>query len=195
MKPVIQYVVIGILLAVILYLILRPDPVHVTLETRVGPHLDTVAILRHQVDSITARQRADREAARVDSLKQVRVRSDLKARIRGLEKTLALTRPEVQSVMDSLPKLASFVNLQDSLLETKGIAIDTLENQLWRNAIRCAKERKQAQDKWELEHETALHLNQVIGEYQKADRKHRKQKNGLKIAAGAGLVVGFLIGN
>lgn len=197
MKQSLQYVVIGILLAVILYLVLFNDQGQKSeqIDTEVAQHQDTIqdntvrivtleAALKRTQDSLADMRGKERASQRAFKMRQA-----------AFEKEKAKTEDKVRAMADTIPVLQAYIQASDSLAWLKDTRITELEiekEQQRRNFERQVLNLREEANLWK---DNARHFEQVAGLYREDRDRLKRQGKGLKIAAVGGLLVGFLIGN
>jgi len=147
-------------------------------------------------DSLEALQSIKEVKWHKDSLNMAIINQKLTKDNARLQRRVAETRAvkEVQQAIDSIPEVATAFNADDSLALGLKKQVDTLTNQLTKQADSfCAQlnisEAKNKELKGQLVNDEA-----VIEEQDKQISKDKKIKNILKVAVPVALVLGILIG-
>lgn len=147
-------------------------------------------------DSLEALQSIDKHRWYKDSSRMAIANQKLTKDNARLQRKVAETRAvkEVQQAIDSIPEVATAFNADDSLALGLKKQVDTLTNQLTRQAdsFRAQLNISEAKNK-ELKGQL-VNYEAVIEEQDKQINKDKKIKKILKIAVPVALVLGILIG-
>lgn len=188
-------IIIAVLALVIGYLIyrdFRPTP---TIEPEVSKHEDSIAIKRRQIDSLLLKGEQLRLRLESDSIKSIEAQKAFKMRVATLTQKLTEKRPEIEPLLDSIPKLAEFVLLQDSIIDVQAVRIDSLEAQKARQWKDFNKLLDVEQEKFQASSEINLHLTEIAEHYSEENKKLKRQNRILKVSVGVAFVSGILITN
>lgn len=169
------YIIFG-LTTIVVYLILsRPTPY----DSNKAQYEDTVSFLRAKEASIIA------QGQRIIKTYEYRVKADSlnlavkDAEIKAIKVRVIIKRIPVQPLIDSIPTLKAFVELQDSLIQVQGQQIDTLK-QAYASQIQTTEDLIQNHDAQEsIEARIDLEQTERIADLEK---QVRKTKRGSKLA-------------
>lgn len=189
-----QKFIIGVLLLVIAWLIfdefLRPEPAE---PPQVTQSRDSVKHLKALVASLEAAGDTLRHTLEAKDIEQGKQALKFKSQISKLTQKLAEKRPEIEPLLDSIPKLAAFVLLQDSIIDVQAVRIDSLEQQKARQWKDFNKLLDIEQEKFQAATEINLHLSAIGDHYREENKKLKRQNRWLKIGVCSAFVAGLLL--
>lgn len=186
-------IIIAVLVLVIGYLIYRDFRPAPTIDPEISNQEDSIAIKRRQIDSLLLKGEQLRLRLESDSIKSIEAQKAFKMRLAALTQKLAEKRPEIEPLLDSMPKLAAFVLLQDSIIDVQAVRIDSLERQKARQWVDFNKLLDVEQDKFQASSEINLHLTEIAEHYSEENKKLKRQNRWLKIGVGSAFVAGLLL--
>ena len=179
-----------LLIGIIVYLILtRPDsekPAIIKHETEIKQ--DT-----RRIDSLLLRQEELRLQLKTDSIKAIEAQRRFKMRIATLEKKLSVIKTEVQPLIDSLPILKIYTDMQDSVISVQKNRINELENGVIKAQETFNRLILASDEKFNLAVEVNQHyraINQIRG---KENRRLKKANRLLLVAVPVGFVAGVVL--
>lgn len=140
----------------------------------------SIASLQDITDTLTLRLEKD-------SVEQAEQALKFKSKISTLTKKLAEKRPEIEPLLDSIPKLAAFVLLQDSIIDVQAVRIDSLEAQKVRQWSDFNKLLDIQEEKFQAASEINLHLSAINDHYREENRKLKSKR----FSVGPGVNVGL----
>lgn len=190
-----QRIIIGVLVLIIGYLIyrdFRPVPEKPVIVSQSDGKIDS---LKGLVASLQAAGDTLRLALEADSIKQAEQALKFKSKISVLTKKLAEKRPDIQPLLDSIPKLAAFVLLQDSIIDVQAVRIDSLEAQKARQWRDFNKLLEVQEEKFQASSEINLHLEAINDNWRDENKRLKRQNRILKVSVGIAFVSGILITN
>lgn len=157
-------------------------------------HIDSVAIKQRQIDSLLIE--AERSRLELDSIRasEKSSRKAFKMRQAALEREKAKTEAQVRAMADTIPVLAAYIEASDSLEMVHLARIAQLEEEKERQRQAFEKSILLANERADLATEVGQHLNQVVSEYQRQERKFKNQSTGLKLATAGAFILGVLVG-
>lgn len=185
------WLIVG-LVAIIIYLIIsRPAPY----DSNKDAYLDTLNFLRAKEASIIA------QGQRIIKTYEDRVKADSlnlatkDVEIKAIKVRVIIKRIPVQPLIDSIPTLRAFVELQDSLIQVQGQQIDTLK-QAYASQIQTTKDLIQ-------NHDAQARISERISEekdlrIENLEKQNRRKNRGVKfwkVATVVSLVGGFFLGS
>lgn len=179
-----------LLIGIIVYLILtRPDsekPAIIKHETEIKQ--DT-----RRIDSLLLRQEELRLQLKTDSLKTIEAKRALKMRIATLEKQNGNIKKEIQPLLDSIPILKTYTDMQDSVISVQNSLIDSLET--W-SSIERMKFRKlllASDEKFNAAIEINSHYKAIDAIRKKENRRLKKLNRLVLVALPVAFVSGVVL--
>lgn len=200
MKPLHWYLIGFLLLIIVLMIIFWPSPGPSDSQIqREQAYQTQVAILEVEKRDINARVdsllKATRNIVKTDSVK-------LRARdkeINQLKARLSQARPEIQPMLDSIPKLKEFVSRQDSVIFIQDSTIVSLRESLYeigKNVSLLEDELVKARDiEDRISQECEARKNELLSENQKMEKKYRRKVKVWQVVSVVGFVGAFLLGS
>lgn len=189
-----QKVIIGALVLVIGYLIYRDFRPVPTIEPEVAKSQGKIDSLDALVASLEAARDTLWLRLETGSAEQAKQALKYKSKISNLTQKLAEKRPDIEPLLDSMPKLAAFVLLQDSIIDVQATRIDSLERQKARQWADFNRILDVQEEKFKASQEINVHLLQVTEHYVSENQKLKRQNRWLKIGVGAAFLGGVFLG-
>lgn len=167
------------LIGIIIYLILsRPD----TEKPAIIKHENEIKQDTRRIDSLLLRQEELRLQLRKDSIEMKSREKAHRIRVAALEKKLSVIKSEVQPLIDSIPILKTYTDLQDSVINVQKNRINELENGIIVNQETFNAMILASDEKFNASVEINSHMK-AINEIRKKDNRRLKKANRLLMVA------------
>lgn len=153
----------------------------------------TIAGLQSDTAVLRTALREKRATTLSDSTKSAGVVLTLKRTIVQLKATAASQRPDVQPILDSIPKLRAFVALQDSIISEQGKELDTL-HAAYTAQVRGLNEQIKLHEQIQAKTDSAAlayqeRVAELLDKSRKSERRKRFWRSTTLIAAGGVLAL------
>jgi len=179
-----------LLIGIIVYLILtRPD----TEKPAIIKHETEIKQDTRRIDSLLLRQEELRLQLREDSLKSIEAKKAFKMRIATLEKKLVVLRDEVKPILDSIPILKIYTDMQDSVISVQKNRINELEKGELRDQETFNSLLLASEEKFNASIEINSHYKKIDDIRKKDNRRLKKVNRLLLVAVPVGFVGGVLL--
>lgn len=188
-----QRILIGVLVLIIGYLIYRDFRPVPTIEPEIEPHHEAIQTERAKIDSLSSEVERLEDKMTSDSLKSIEARKAFKMRIQELAVSRASERSKVQTLIDTIPILKSFVALQDSTIQAYSARVDSLESEKARQWSDFNKLLDVEREKFQAASEINIHYLEISEHFEKENKRLKRQNRWLKIGTAAGFVGGLLL--